>query len=196
MQQDLFHFLSKFKELTEVQINELGEMMTVKEIKKNTLVVKQGQLCNLCYFVLKGCLRQYILSDGIEKTIAIYTEEEAINFFSNQGNQQPSDSYLTTVEDAVLLIGNPEKDEEIYAKFPILMDITRRMLELDFGKTQSNFAKFITSSPQERYLNLLEERPELLMRVPQIIIASYLGVTPESLSRIRKRIHKNINKVA
>src|SRR5690606_9183547 len=97
-------------------------------------------------------------------------------------------SYLTSVEDSVLLIGDPEKDQKVYAQFPILENLTRRMTELDFGKTQNSFARFITSSPKERYLNLLRERPGLIQRVPQTIIASYLGITPESLSRIRRRI--------
>jgi CRP-like cAMP-binding protein len=69
------------------------------------------------------------------------------------------------------------------------------MIEADLGKTQNTLAKIIISNPEQRYLNLLDEKPELLQRVPQHIIASYLGVTPESLSRIRKRlIHKQINK--
>jgi len=188
LKEELILFLSKFDELTETQVREMAEMMTVQEIKKGTVLVREGQLCNLCYFVLKGCLRQYVLADGLEKTIAIYTEEDAVNFYSNQEVQEKSGSYLISVEDSVLLIGNPEKDQKLYARFPGLESLTRRMTELDFGKTQNSFARFITSSPKERYLNLLNERPELLQRVPQTVIASYLGITPESLSRIRRRI--------
>lgn len=191
----LIQFLSKFNELTENQVQELVKFMTVVEIKRNSNIVNEGQVCNLCYFVLKGCLRQYIIQDDMEKTIAIYTENQAVNYYSNQIEQQKSESYLTCVEDSVLLIGNPEKDEEVFNKFPILADITRKMIETDLGKTQNTLAKLITSSPEQRYLNLLAERPELLQRVPQHIIASYLGVTPESLSRIRKRIvQKQIKK--
>ena len=191
MKTELIQFLSKFRELTESQINEMAEVMTIEKVKKNTVLIEQDQLSSLCFFVLKGCLRQYILNDGIEKTVAIYTEEQAVNFYSNQSSDQKSESYLVSVENSILLISNPEKDEEIYAKFPILAEITRKMIELDFGKTQNSFAKFVTSSPEQRYLNLLAERPELMQRVPQTIIASYLGVTPESLSRIRRRVLKN-----
>ncbi|GAB2776964.1 Crp/Fnr family transcriptional regulator [Rhabdobacter roseus] len=190
MNEKLIQFLSKFNELNENQVQELAGLMTVVEIKKNNNLVKEGQACNLCYFVLKGCLRQYIIQDGTEKTIGIYTENQAVNYYSNQIEQQKSESYLTCIEDSVLLIGNPEKDKELFIKFPILADITRKMIEADFGKTQSTLAKFITSSPEQRYLNLINERPELLQRVPQYFIASYLGMTPESLSRIRKRILK------
>lgn len=188
MKEILIQFLSRFNELTEVQVQELAQLLTVTAIKKNTHLVDEGQTCNLCYFVLKGCLRQYVIQDGIEKTVAIYTEDQAVNYYSNQREQQRSDSCLISVEDAVLLVGNPEKDKEIFSRFPALADITRKMIETDFGKTQHALAKIITSSPEQRYMNLLDERPELLQRVPQHVIASYLGVTPESLSRIRKRI--------
>lgn len=189
MKKELITFLSQFNELSKSQIEELTELMTVKEVKKNTIIVKQGQFCKLCYFVLKGCLRQYIITEGTEKTIALYTEKEAVNFYTNQENPKASESFLSSLEDTILLIGNPENDQTLYSKFPVLGDITRRMTEIDLGKTQNSFAKFMTSSPEERYLNLLEERPGLIQRVPLSMIASYLGVTPESLSRIRKRIH-------
>ncbi len=188
MKELLRQFLSQFKELSENQVQDLAQLMNIGEVRKNSLIVKEGQICNLCYFVLKGCLRQYVIQDGIEKTIAIYTENQAINYYTNQSGQERSESYLTSVEDSVMIIGNPEKDKEIFSKFPILAEVTRKMIETDFGKTQNTLAKFITSSPEQRYLNLMDERPELLQRVPQHIIASYLGVTAESLSRIRKRI--------
>lgn len=184
----LRQFLSQFKELTEKQVQELMELMTVVEFKANQNLVIEGQKCNLCYFILKGCLRQYIIQDGIEKTTAIYTEYQAVNYYSNQSQQTQSESFLTCVEDSTILVGNPEKDNEIFLKFPILAEITRKMLETELGETQNALAKIITSSPEQRYLNLLAERSELLQRVPQHIIASYLGITPESLSRIRKRI--------
>jgi hypothetical protein len=126
--------------------------------------------------------------DGIEKTIGLYTEHEAVNFYSSQPDQPVAGSYVVSLEDSVVLIGNPEKDQALYARFPVLADITRQMIEMDLGKTQNSFAKFITSSPEERYLNLLKDKPDLLQRVPQHMIASYLGMAPESLSRIRKRI--------
>lgn len=187
----LIQFLSEFKELTESQVHELAQYMTVAEIKRNSLLVSEGQRCNLCYFVLKGCLRQYVIREGDEKTIALYTEKQAVNYYTNQGESQKSDSYLVSLEDTVLLIGDPENEKEIYSRFPVLAEITGKMIVTDFGKAQSALAKMITSSPEQRYLNLLAERPELLQRVPQHIIASYLGITAESLSRIRKRITKN-----
>lgn len=188
MKDALIKFLSKIDSLTSGEIKELADLMTVKEIKKNTTIVKQGQICNLCYFVLKGCLRQYVVLEGVEKTTAFYTEEEAVNFFTSFTTKTASESYLMTLEDSILLVGNPESEADVYKSFPKLEQVVRRMMEQDFGKTQDSFARFITSTPEERYLNLLKDRPQLAQRVPQHQLASYLGITPESLSRIRKRI--------
>mgnify|MGYP000548302624 CR=1 FL=1 len=190
MKKELIQFLLQFPELTKRQVEELAEELILEEIKKNTVIVNQGQHCGLCYFVLKGCLRQFVIINGVEKTIAIYTEGQAVNYYTNQITPKPSENYLSSIEDTIALVGNPSKDHELYAKYPILVDITRKMIEVDLGKTQDSLAKLITSSPEERYLNLLKERPELLQRIPQHIIASFLGITPESLSRIRKRVHK------
>ena len=188
MKDALIKFLSKIDSLTSREIKELADLMTVKEIKKNTTIVKQGQICNLCYFVLKGCLRKYVVLEGVEKTTAFYTEEEAVNFFTSFTTKTASESYLMALEDSLVLVGNPESEADMYKSFPKLEQVVRRMMEQDFGKTQDSFARFITSTPEERYLNLLKDRPQLAQRVPQHQLASYLGITPESLSRIRKRI--------
>lgn len=188
MSDELTQFLASFNAFTHVELTELTSLMIVKEVEKNETLLRQGQICKHCYFVLKGCLRQYTIIDGIEKTIAFYTEKQAVNLFTSYTQQTASESNLCAVEYSELLVGTPEADAPLYEKFPQLEQLTRKMMEEDFGKTQDSFARFITSSPEERYLQLLQERPDLLQRVPQHQLASYLGITPESLSRIRKRI--------
>lgn len=188
MKQILIQFLSNFSELTQTQVNEMADLMKVATFKKNSSIVKEGDYCTSCYFVLKGCLRQYIIQDGIEKTIAIYTENQSINYFISEDIQTKAENNLICIEDSTILVGNPKSDAQLFSKFPMLVDITRRMIEADLNTAQKNISTLITSSPEQRYKHLLEERPDLIQRVPQHIIASFLGITPESLSRIRKRI--------
>ncbi|MGK6353397.1 Crp/Fnr family transcriptional regulator [Parapedobacter sp. DT-150] len=191
MRNELVAFLSQFHSLTGGEMVTIASLMTVREVDGGTVLVREGEICNACYFVLKGCLRQYVVIDGVERTTRFFTENEAAVLFTSYTNRIPSDSYLSSVEHAVLLIGDPETDAELYRAFPKLEGITRTMMERDLGKTQDALSRFITSSPEERYLDLLENRPDLLQRVPQHQLASYIGVTPESLSRIRKRIFRN-----
>jgi CRP-like cAMP-binding protein len=173
MKEELKLFLVKFGIFSQEEITELVELLRVTKVEKG---------------MLKGCMRKFVVIDGEEKTVSFFIENQAINFFTSYSNQTPSDSYLVAVEDSIILEGNPEKDAVLFNKFPKLEQLTRKMMEQDFGQTQDAFAQFITSSPQERYLRLLQDRPDLLQRIPQHQLASYLGITPESLSRIRRRV--------
>lgn len=190
MRNILISFISKFESLTDEEIAIIADNIQVQSVKKGTILVKEGQICEACYFVLKGCLRQYVIVDGTEKTTQFYTEEQAAVLFSSYLNQQKSESYLSCVEDSVLIVGETGRETEMYKEFPKLEQITRMMMEQNLGKSQDELTRFITNSPEERYLYLLKTRPELFQRVPLNQLASYIGVTPESFSRIRKRILK------
>src|SRR5690606_37212111 len=179
-----------FNLLSKQEISELTELLDVQVMKSGNLLVKEGIECNKCYFVLKGCLRQYQVLEGQEKTIEFYTENQAVNYFTGFTGNSAAENNLICIEDSVLLIGSPAEDIEKYKKYPALEQITRSMLEKQLRSTQENFARFRISSPEDRYLHFLESRPGLALRVPQHQLASYLGVTPESLSRIRSRIRK------
>jgi CRP-like cAMP-binding protein len=188
LNQELLSFLLKFDMLTAEEMQHIAKGIVVRFFKKGTLLVKEDDISTNCYFVLKGCLRQYVLSEGQEKTTRFYEEEQAVVLFTSYASQVKAGSYLVCVEDSVLIVGEPESETMMYKQFPKLEQITRVMMEQDFGKTQDDLSHFIISSPEERYLHLLQNSPGLLQRVPQHQLASYIGVTPESLSRIRKRI--------
>lgn len=185
---ELRNFLSSLGAFSDEELEALGSKLKVEKIPKNTYLVRETDICNSCFFVLKGCLRQYILKDGLEVTVGFHLENQAVNFFSVNEKAKSAGRFLVSLEESIVLVGRPDRDEKIFEEFPILEKITRKMVEQDFGKTQDDFSKFIASSPEERYLNIQKEQPELLQRVPQHQLASYLGITPESLSRIRKRI--------
>jgi CRP-like cAMP-binding protein len=100
----------------------------------------------------------------------------------------PANHYLACVEDSTLVVWSYAAEKELFGKYPRLESGCRVSMESDFGEHQEKLAGFITKTPEQRYQDLMRDRPELLQRVPQYLLASYLGVTPESLSRIRKRI--------
>lgn len=190
----LREFLRGFPGLSAEEQELVLNALVANVYAKGTLLVKPGDIRHPCFFVLRGCLRQYVLDNGLEKTIQFYTENETATLFSSFTGQAPSTSFLECSEESLLIVGEFGSEREMYQKIPALERITRGMMEQDFGKTQESLSRFITSSPEERYLYLQKNKPGLLQRVPQHQLASYIGVTPESLSRIRKRILKTNGK--
>lgn len=188
MNNALLKYMERFDSLSRQEKQEIADNILVQTFKKGTVLLHDGEIATKCYFILQGCIRQYQLIDGEEKTTAFFMEEQAVVAFNSYSQQLPVVHYWACVEDTTVMVGSLDKEQEMYQRFPKLNAITRDLMELDYGKTQEAFANFIASSPEERYLILLKKRPDLLHRVPQHQIASYLGVKPESLSRIRKRI--------
>lgn len=186
--QQLINFLKEFPELEENVINQLAEMIPVIAPEKGTVLLKEGEVPMECFFVLKGLVRQYQFQDGTERTTDFYTEKHGTVSSQHYTDQTPSSFFLECMEDSLLIAGNLEIDQAHMDQFPELGQIIKRMLESDLNRLKNHHAQFILSTPKERYLNFLDSRPDLMNRVPLHQVASYLGMTPESLSRIRKRI--------
>ncbi|WP_138989387.1 Crp/Fnr family transcriptional regulator [Larkinella sp. C7] len=187
MQDILFDFISKYVSLTEDEKNVLLSLDLFRSVKKGTTLLKEGQKSQDFYFVLKGCIRKYYIIDGDEKTTAFYTEMEALTPHCVI-SKTPSEYFIGCVEDSILLVSNSDMSEEVNSKFPKFDTMCRLLSEELLAKQQINFDEFKTSSPEQRYLNLLQNRPDLIQRVPQHQLASYLGIKPQSLSRLRARI--------
>jgi CRP-like cAMP-binding protein len=187
MQDLLFDFISKYISLTEDEKNAIVSIDIFRSFKKGTTLLKEGQKSNDGYFVLKGCIRTYYIIGGEEKTTAFYTEMEALTP-PCVINKDPSEYYISCVEDTILIISTPDMETEMFSKFPKFESLCRILAEEYLAKQQINFDEFKTSSPEQRYLNLLQKRPDLIQRVPQHQLASYLGIKPQSLSRLRARI--------
>jgi CRP-like cAMP-binding protein len=187
---EIVKYVSQFMRLSEAETNAVIDSLNPRAFKKGAFLLKEGQIVNLCYFILKGCVRQYYLVDGTEKTTHFYTEGQPITPYQGTHKKSPAQYYLVCIEDCIISVGSPEDEQQLYNKFPRLEKISRIAVEEELAVSQEALATFILKSPTERYLDLLENRPELMDRVPHYQLASYLGITPESLSRIRKRITK------
>jgi CRP-like cAMP-binding protein len=188
MKDILFDFISKYVSLTDEEKNAIVSLNIFHSVKKGTILLNEGQKSQDSYFVLKGCIRTYyVLDDGEEKTTAFYTEMDALTP-PCVISKTPSDYYISCTEDSLLTISNTEMEEEINGKFPKFEIMCRMLAEELLAKQRIDFDEFKTSSPEQRYLNLLQKRPDLIQRVPQHQLASYLGIKPQSLSRLRARI--------
>ncbi|MCF8449082.1 MAG: cyclic nucleotide-binding domain-containing protein [Taibaiella sp.] len=187
MQDILFDFLSKYITLTEEEKNSILSLDIFHSIKKGTILLKEGQRTKESYFVLKGCIRAYYVIDGEEKTTAFYTEMEGLTP-PCVISKTPSEYYVSCMEDNILIISNSDMEVAVNGKFPKFETLCRILSEELLAKQRIDFDSFKTSSPEQRYLNLIQNRPDLIQRVPQHQLASYLGIKPQSLSRLRARI--------
>jgi len=187
MQDLLFDFIRNYISLTEEEKNAIISLDIFRSYKKGTVLLKEGQKSNDSYFVIKGCIRKYYIIDDEEKTTAFYTEMEALTPHCVI-SKMPSEYYVNCIEDTILTVSNSDMEVEINSKFPKFEIMCRLLSEKLSAKQQIDFDAFKTSSPEQRYLNLLEKRPDLVQRVPQHQLASFLGIKPQSLSRLRTRI--------
>ena len=192
MENILFDFISKYITLSEDEKSTMVSLDIFRTFKKGTILLKEGQHSSDGYFVLKGCIRTFYIIDGEEKTTEFYTEMEGITP-NCVLSQQPSEYFISCIEDSIITVSNPDMEVEMFQKFPKFETLCRVLSEQLLAKNQSSFDEFKTSEPEQRYLNLLQNRPDLLQRVPQHQLASYLGIKPQSLSRLRARLVKKRN---
>ncbi|MBD8069895.1 Crp/Fnr family transcriptional regulator [Bacillus sp. PS06] len=190
MKEILKKYMGKYTALSEEEQQAITEELVIREFPKGTYLIKQGDIpTSNCYFVLKGCVRKYqVGDDGKEVTTNFFTEEQAIMLFNVEDVNQETKYTLHCLEDCVLVVADLESEQGMYQQYSELEQMTRRMMETYLIQVQNEYAAFVRSSPEERYKQIIQNRPELLKRVPQHQLASYLGITAESLSRIKKRM--------
>lgn len=190
LEDKLIAYFSKFRTLSVEQKDAIAESMDIRTYKKGELLLKEGQIAKSNYFVLKGCVRQYHLNSGNDETSNFFVEEDWILPSLGTGEDRSAFYNLECMEECVLVLGNEEKGDQLIAQFPEFNELAQIILEKEIIRQQSNLTNFMKNSPEERYLKLLSEQKDLINRVPQYHLASYIGVKPESLSRIRKRLAK------
>lgn len=187
---NLIEFLSNYGKLSDSSIEILIKNKIIKQFNKNDILLKEGQHAKECFFVLKGCLRSYYLIDNDEKTTAFFIEKEAITPVSYTTNK-PSKYFISCLENSIVTVGNKTLTKSLLSKYPEINQLFININEEQLASSRESLDSYINLSPEDRFKKLVEERPDLVQRVPQYHLASYLGIKPQSLSRIKKRIVKS-----
>lgn len=188
---NLFTTVKTYTDLSDHDINKIVDDIPLTELKKGTIILHQGDIPELSYYLVYGCIRQYLSSsDGKESTVEFYTEDQSINMFSYADENGDSRYSLVCLEDCILVSCPDHLVQNLDQTDPAFRPMLDVFFKQQFIDLQVHLAHFKVQSPEERFKDLLKSRPDLFKRVAQHILASYLDITPETFSRFKKRFLK------
>jgi CRP/FNR family transcriptional regulator, anaerobic regulatory protein len=180
--------IKSFVPLTKEEEDAFKEVIEVKQFNKKEFLLKEGQVCNKISFINSGCMRVFYDVEGIENTIQFFFADSWYTDYGSFLTGEPALENMQALEYTEVVQIKKNDLYELYNIYPVFDRVGRVMAENAF-LSLSKLNKMLTNDePEQRYLNLFKQRPEIVERIPQHYIASYLGIKPESLSRIRKRI--------
>jgi CRP-like cAMP-binding protein len=183
-------FLSSYADFSADELEGIAGKFKHKEVKKNDHLLKQNAICKDIVFVQKGCLRLYYLKEDIEVSVWFaFQQSSAIEIYSFI-SENPSNYYIQAIEDSEVFYLSKAELNALYEYQPKMQTMMRNFWEDVILNLLTRFTALQTDSAEERYLDLLRN-PKYLEKIPQKYLASFIGVTPTSLSRIRKQLSKN-----
>lgn len=163
------------------------DFFTEREIPAKTLLLREGEISGFVHYVEKGCLRQWFNKDGKDITCQFFFEGQPVASIDSFITNQPSMFNIETIEPSVVVSIDKEHFGQLRQMFPEFGEGFQQYIFQRFRNYAQLFLSRIKDTPRERYADLIKNHPEIVKRVPQHYIASYLGITPISLSRIRNR---------
>ena len=185
---DWFDVADKAFSATESAILKRSQAMAEHlSVPGKTVLLEEGKVADKLYMIRKGCLRLSFFNDGRDITFQFFFEGDVVASFNSLHHRQPSLFSLETLEPAELSVIKKNDFYDLIQRIPSLRQAYEEKLIERFHTYLLLFLSRIRNTPQQRYEELLKEHPDIIRRVPQHYIASYLGITPVSLSRIRNR---------
>ncbi len=186
---DLKTFLNQYADFSKIELESIVSRFKNKSIKKNGYLLYQGDTCKDLVFVRRGCLRLYYLKEDIEISVWFaFPQSSAIEIYSFI-SERPSNYFLQAIEDTDVFYLPKTELVNLYNHHPKMQEMMRKFWEDVILNLLERFTSLQTDSAEKRYLELLK-KPAYLATIPQKYLASFIGVTPTSLSRIRKQILK------
>ena len=187
--QNISSYLSEVLEIPKEAIATCGDHYTLKKVAKNELLLSEGEICMDTFFVEKGLLRMYSLDrNGKEHIIQFAPEKWLISDRSSLNFNQKSKYYIEAVEDSEVFMLSKEFFTSMVDQFPQTVENNDMLLQKHIRNLQNRVNSLLADTAEERYMTFIKMYPDILLRVPQWMVASYLGITPESLSRVRKEL--------
>ncbi|QEM14477.1 Crp/Fnr family transcriptional regulator [Mucilaginibacter rubeus] len=184
-------YIRSKSKVTDEDLAQIVAACQVKRLRKRQYLLQEGDVWKFNAFVTKGCVRTYTLDDkGNEHIINFAVENWWTGDRESLASGEPSIFNIDALEDSELILIPKKNFDQLCELIPAFNDLINSVLQKSFIVAQNRIHTFISLSAEEKYLKFLEKFPHLPMRVPQGMIASYLGITPETLSRIRNQTAK------
>jgi len=188
MHSPLITHIRKFVSLTDEEATLLSSKLTQLKLRKKAFVLTPGKRCTANYFVVKGCMRLYFITDkDVEQITQFGIEDWWITDYDSLDRQQPSHFYIQAVEDCEVMVLDQKVQEELFKQIPVLERYFRLILQKAYTAAQRRMEYIFTMTEEERYRSFSTRFPAFNQRVPQYMVASYLGVTPQFISRVRAK---------
>ncbi|MBD3906100.1 Crp/Fnr family transcriptional regulator [Chryseobacterium sp. Ch-15] len=189
MFQNIIKNISRFITLTLEEEKIYENLLTLQKFPKKTHLLREGEICQFEGFIKEGCIRTYYLDEnGFEVTILFAVEDWWITDIDSFNNKTPSKIFIETLEDTEIYMLTPETKEELLQKVPKFERAFRMMMQRYVVTLQNRLVNTISQPATDRYLEFIRVYPTIPQRVAQYYIASYLGVSKEFVSTIRKRL--------
>lgn len=182
-------YMIQHANLSSDELSYFNSILQSRSIPKKTILLHEGEVCNFEAFINKGCIRMYYIDEnGAEVTLQFAIENWWVSDIASFHDQKPSNMFIETLEACELLILTPQTKELLLARIPQLEKMFRLLVQRNLSNLQSRLFKTIATSAQDKYLDFIKRYATIPQRVPQHYIASYLGISAEFLSKVRKKL--------
>ncbi len=188
MYEDLKQFVSQFAHLSQEEWEAVMPFIETRNLKKNEYFVREGEIARYISFTKSGYLRVYYNHDGDEITRDISPLHSFVTALPSYISQTPSYEIIQAITDCELFVIYHDNLELLYDSYSNWQRVGRRVIEEMFVQTQSRIYAFITQPAEVRYKEMMKQFPDIFQHVPLQYIASYLGITSQSLSRLRRTV--------
>lgn len=184
-------FVSKRVSLTKSEYDYFNDKLQYKTFKKKEIILEPGMVCNFEGYVLKGLFRMYCINESGNETDLLFASEDWwIGDLISFSQRIPSKLYIQALEDSEVLLISYVNKELLFNKIPALERLFRLMVQKAFETMMNRLLATVSETAESRYLHFIKRYPSIPLRVPQHMIASYLGITPEFLSKTRAKLSK------
>lgn len=188
MYEQLLHHISKYISLTSTEREQMLPYLRSAVVGKKEYLLKEGKICDAIYFISEGCLRQYYINDnGNEQVVQFAIENWWMSDYISFEDRKPSNFNIQAVEQTHIIYLTYQDQVALFEKVPKLERYFRLVLQRAYAASLLRIQYLFTLTGEERYRHFHESYPTFVQRIPQYMLASYLGFTPEFLSKIRAK---------